>query len=137
MISCRLVLDQDPVEIIDLVSEHLRRHAPRGARVDIPWTLPGAWPARSDSEAPAPTAALTALTQTWGHKARAVVTGGSLPAAAILSRAAGGPFVNVAFSLPTSRAHSPDEHLPRELFERGHEVVCRMLSLLGRETSAE
>ncbi len=136
VISCRLVLDQDPIEIIDLVSAHLRSHAPTGAKVDIPWTLPGAWPARSDSDAPAATAALAALTETWGHQARAVVTGGSLPAAAILSRAAGGPFVNVAFSLPTSRAHSPDEHLPRELFERGHEVVCRMLSSLGRESRA-
>ncbi len=135
VISCRLVLDQDPVEIIDLVSEHLRTHAPKGAKVDIPWTLPGAWPARSDSDAPAPTAALTALTETWGRTARAVVTGGSLPAAAILSRATGAPFVNVAFSLPTSRAHSPNEHLPRELFERGHEVVCRMLSLLARDSS--
>lgn len=136
VISCRLVLDQDPVDIIDLVSEHLQTHAPKGAKVDIPWTLPGAWPARSDPDGPAPTAALTALAETWGRSARATVSGGSLPAAAILSRAAGAPFVNVAFSLPTSRAHSPDERLPRELFERGHEVVCRMLSLLGRETSA-
>jgi acetylornithine deacetylase/succinyl-diaminopimelate desuccinylase-like protein len=136
VISCRLVLDQDPIEIIDRVSTHLRAHAPRGAAVEIPWTLPGAWPARSQSDGPAPSAALAALTETWGRSARAIVTGGSLPAAAILSRAAHAPFVNVAFSLPTSRAHAPDEHLPRELFERGHEVVCRMLSLLGPRTAA-
>jgi acetylornithine deacetylase/succinyl-diaminopimelate desuccinylase-like protein len=133
VISCRLVLDQDPVDIIERVSAHLRAHAPKGATVEIPWTLPGAWPARSQSDYPAPTAALTALTEAWGQDARAVVTGGSLPAAAILSRAAGAPFVNVAFSLPTSRAHSPDEHLPLDLFRRGHEVVCRMLALLGQE----
>jgi acetylornithine deacetylase/succinyl-diaminopimelate desuccinylase-like protein len=136
VISCRLVLDQDPIEIIDRVSAHLRAHAPSGATVGIPWTLPGAWPARSQSDGPAPVAALAALAETWGHSARAVVTGGSLPAAAILSRATGAPFVNVAFSLPTSRAHAPDEHLPRALFERGHEVVCRMLSLLGPRATA-
>jgi acetylornithine deacetylase/succinyl-diaminopimelate desuccinylase-like protein len=136
VISCRLVLDQDPIEIIDRVGAHLRAHAPRGAMVEIPWTLPGAWPARGASDGPAAVAALTALGESWGHSARAVLTGGSLPAAAILSRVTGAPFVNVAFSLPTSRAHAPDEHLPRELFERGHEVVCRMFSLLAPQTTA-
>ncbi len=133
VISCRLVPDQDPDSIIELVSEHLRRHAPKGARVDIPWTLPGARPARSAGDDPAATAALVALSAVWQRSARTVVTGGALPAASILSRTAGAPFVNVAFSLTTSRARSPDEHLPRELFERGHEVVCRMLLQLGRE----
>jgi acetylornithine deacetylase/succinyl-diaminopimelate desuccinylase-like protein len=133
VISCRLILNQDANDVIDLVSAHLKKYAPKGAKVEIPWTLPGAWPALSDADGPAPTAGLAALAETWGRSARPVLTGGSLPAAAILSKAAQAPFVNVAFSLPTSRAHAPDEHLPRELFERGHEVVCRMLSLLGEE----
>jgi acetylornithine deacetylase/succinyl-diaminopimelate desuccinylase-like protein len=135
VISCRLVLDQDPVDIIEKVSAHLRAHAPRGATVDIPWTLPGAWPARSQPDGLAPGAALTALGEVFGRPARPVVTGGSLPAAAILTRAADAPFVNVAFSLPSSRAHAPDEHLPEDLFRRGHEVVCRMLTLIGSTTA--
>jgi acetylornithine deacetylase/succinyl-diaminopimelate desuccinylase-like protein len=136
VLSCRLVPDQDADAVIELLSAHLRSHAPRGATVDIPWTLPGAWPARSDADAPAARAALAALSEVWGQEARPVIAGGSLPAAAILSRTTGAPFVNVAFSLPTSGAHAPDEHLPEELFHRGHDVVCRMLLGLGSEARA-
>ena len=131
VLSCRLVLAQDPRRIIEQVSAHVRAHAPRGATVEVPWSMAGAWPARARPDEPVTVAAIAALGDVWGRPARASLTGGSLPAAAILSRAADAPFVTVAFGLPGSRIHAPDEHLPREQFERGHDVVTRMLTLIG------
>ena len=66
-LTCRLVADQDPQEVIDQVEAHLRAHAPAGAEVEIESTLAGAPPLAMRADSPAVRAAAGALEDVWGR----------------------------------------------------------------------
>lgn len=132
-LSCRLVPDQDPHEVLGLLRAHLERHAPPGTRVMIDHELPGSWPIVTDAEHPAVRAALAALADAFEREPVTVRSGWSVPIVALLERELGLDSVLLGFSLPTDNAHAPNEHMELDTFHRGVRTMAAFWPRLAAE----
>ena len=122
-LTCRLVADQDPQEIIDRIVEHLRTLLPAGAELRIESTLPGAAPLSLSADSPAVRAAVAALESVWQRRAVVGRAGYSVPAAEVLAPHAAGNAFLMGFALSGERAHGSDEHFHLENFRKGMEAT--------------
>ena len=122
-ITCRLVAEQDPQEVIDLIAEHLRLHTPPGAELVIESTLAGCAPLSMPADAPAVRAAAAALEAVWERPAVVGRAGFSVPAAEVMARHAAGNAFLMGFALASERAHGPDEHFHLENLRKGIEAT--------------
>ncbi len=118
-ISCRLVADQDPVTVLDLLERHLRAHTPDGATVRVDWRLPGCWPIVFSADHPAIRAALAAVEEGFGCPATVFRAGYSVPILELLERIVGLDSVLLGFTLPDENMHAPNEFIRLDVFARG------------------
>lgn len=118
-LSCRLVPDQDPEEVLQLLRRHMERNAPRGTSIAIDTELAGAWPMLTPRGHPAIRAATAALAAAYAHEPVIIRSGWSIPVTEILQRHLGLPSVLLGFALPNENAHAPDEHFHLENFDSG------------------
>lgn len=116
--SCRLVPDQTPEEIEDLVEAHLLALAPAGVRVKV-HRLHGGRPVIVDVENPAVQAAREALSMAFGAEAVNIRGGGSIPVVADFHDLLQIPCVLMGFGLNDDRLHSPNEKYNLECFHGG------------------
>lgn len=124
-ITCRLVPDQDPNEIVTLLRRHLETHLPPGGQLEIDFEMAGAFPARIDDQHPAVRAALRALSSAFEHPARAVQSGWSVPVVEIIGRHLLIPSVLMGFGLPDASEHAPNENVRIDVLERGIRAALR------------
>lgn len=124
-LSCRLVADQRPDEIVRLLEAHLAASAPEGCSVEIVGSLAGASPVTTPRDHPAVTAALEALRAAYGREPVLFRAGWSVPVVEIVDRVLGIDTLMLGFSLATDNAHAPDEHIRLEHFDRGLETMAR------------
>jgi acetylornithine deacetylase/succinyl-diaminopimelate desuccinylase-like protein len=129
-ISMRLVPDQDPERIAELVSAQIRDLAPSAVNVRVR-ALHGAKPAIVERESPVMEAASRAYEEAFGQDPLKVRRGGSIPVVATLQSILGIETVLMGFGLPDDRLHSPNEkfHLPN--FYRGIETSVRFMRFLA------
>lgn len=107
-VSSRLVPDQDPDRIGDLVEQHLRRNCPR--TVQLTFTrLAGAKPAMAPLDHPALKAAARALERAFGKQPVYEREGGTIPAVATFADELGIPSVLLGFGLNDDHLHAPNE----------------------------
>src|SRR6202008_4779708 len=78
-ITCRLVPDQDPSEVIRLVTRHLESHLPPGTRLSIQPGDHGSRAASIASDHPALKAASAALEAVYEQRPLLVRMGGTVP----------------------------------------------------------
>src|SRR5205085_3782524 len=78
-ITCRLVADQDPDEILDRIEAHLHRHAPTAARVSVLRYGVKARAYRVPTGHPGVEAVAEVLAEHYGRPPYHVRIGGSLP----------------------------------------------------------
>jgi acetylornithine deacetylase/succinyl-diaminopimelate desuccinylase-like protein len=131
-LTCRLVPDQDPTRILDLIEQHVASHLPAGASATVVRFPGSAWPASIRRDHPALTAAREVLRQEYGGTEPIITrTGGTVPAVALLQRALGAETVTMAFSLAGSGAHAPNEWYRVVDFHRGPRVFVRYLQILA------
>jgi len=131
-ITCRIVPDQDPDEVVTLVARHLERHVPPGARLTI---TPGEDRARSASIArnhPVLKAAAAALQDTYGVAPLIVRMGGTVPVAEIFQRLMGLETVYFSFSTGDEDFHAPNEFFRVHRLHEGLAAWARLLDRLGR-----
>lgn len=128
--SCRLVPDQDPVDIEAKVLAFMRSIAPEGVRVSVEH-LHGGRPAIVDVENPAVQAARSALTAAFGAETVFIRGGGSIPIVADFSGLLGVPSVLMGFGLPDDRLHSPNEKINLSSFYGGIKAATHFLSFYG------
>jgi acetylornithine deacetylase/succinyl-diaminopimelate desuccinylase-like protein len=129
-ISMRLVPDQEPAEIIQLISTHLSAIAPPAVSVEVQILGCGdAAIVRRDS--PAMQAACQAYAQAFGQEPVFTREGGSIPVVATFQEILGIDTILMGFGLADDRLHSPNEkfHLPN--FYKGIETVLRFMDLYG------
>lgn len=108
-ISCRLVPDQRPDEIADLVRRHLLERAPAGVEVRAA-VLPGGAPAyRLAADHPGLQVARQVLQGLYGREPVPVLIGGTLPVSEIFSRVLGIDTVYFSFSTADEDFHAPNE----------------------------
>lgn len=109
-LSCRLVPDQDPDTVVDLVAAHLLRLAPLEVEVEVEG-LRGGPPVLTPTDSPAVRAALAAYEAGYGIESALTREGGSVPVVADLAQSLGVPVLLLGFGLPDQREHAPDERL--------------------------
>lgn len=131
-ITCRLVPDQEPDDIIRLVVRHLEEHAPPGARLTIEPGTQGARPARTSRDNPAFKAAESALEETYGVRPIIVRMGGTLPVAELFQRILGLETVYFSFSTGDEDFHAPNEFFRVERLHQGLAAWARLWERLGR-----
>jgi len=130
-ISMRLVPNQDPVEITQLVQDYLVEIAPPAVTVKVRDLHDGECAiVRRDS--PAMQAAFRAYTEVFGKQPIFVREGGSIPVVATFQRVLGIETVLMGFGLPDDRLHSPNEkfHLPN--FYKGIETAIHFMRFLAK-----
>lgn len=122
-LGVRIVADMDPDETLELLSAHLRKHAPWGVEVVIEPEPSATW-WRTDENTPAFRSAMRALEKGYGRKAVKVGSGGSIPLVALLTEALGGiPALLIGVEDPSSNPHSENESLHVGDWKK----VCRSL----------
>ena len=110
-VSVRLAPGQDPAAAAKALEEHLRSHAPWGARVEIDSEQTGA-PSRITLDGPRAEAAQAAFREAFGVEAVEIGCGGSIPIVAEFADRNPGSLVLVtAVTDPNSRMHGIDESL--------------------------
>ncbi len=128
-ISFRLVADQDPNEVLQLLRAHLDQVAPPTVRVTVT-AHAGAPAAVTAYDSPALQRAADALEAVWGRRPVVSRAGGSLPIVAAFQQQLGLDYILMPLGLDDNR-HGPDEHYNLPYFRRGIEAVVRLYALLG------
>ncbi|QIA27623.1 dipeptidase [Thermaerobacter sp. PB12/4term] len=132
-ISCRLVPEQDPEEIIACIKAHVERHVPPGVRVTVR-PFPGSARAYvAPPDLPALRAARQVLAEVYGKEPYLIRTGGTVPVLALFLTHLGAHTITVAFGVEDERFHAPDEFFRLENFDRGQRGYVRLLQRLGEE----
>jgi Acetylornithine deacetylase/Succinyl-diaminopimelate desuccinylase and related deacylases len=129
-ISCRLVPDQDPEEILAVVKEHIRRHTPKGVTITIQ-PAHGAHPYSTSIDHPAITLAKQAYEEAYGVPTLFSRMGGSIPIVEVFSRTLHKPIAMLGFALPTCNAHAPNEHFSLDNFDKGLRTLSNYWLLLS------
>jgi acetylornithine deacetylase/succinyl-diaminopimelate desuccinylase-like protein len=130
-ITSRLVPDQDPDEIIALVSRHLESHVPRGTRLSIAPGEHGARPAEIRSDHFALQAADRALYEVYGVRPLFVRSGGTVPISELFQRHMNLDTVFFSFSTADEDYHAPNEFFRLHRLHEGLEAWARYWTILG------
>ncbi|GAC1653355.1 MAG: dipeptidase [Gemmatimonadaceae bacterium] len=129
-ISCRLVPDQLPDDIEQLVRAHVESVSPSGVRVTVT-ALHGGRPWKAELTGPLYDAARRALEAAFGRAPVVVGEGGSIPVVGEFERTLGAPVLLMGFGLPGENAHAPNEWLSEENFTKGMRAAATLLDELG------
>jgi acetylornithine deacetylase/succinyl-diaminopimelate desuccinylase-like protein len=122
-ISCRLVPDQRPERIAELVEKHLRQALPKGVRMKFT-VHSGGRPSITPLDHWAARAAGRALERAFGKKPVFIRAGGTIPVVASFDSILGVPTVLVGFGVPDERAHAPNEFFLLSNFYRGIAAIA-------------
>jgi len=122
-ITCRLVPNQDPDEIIELLQKHLTKHKPEGIDISIELFDKGK-PFITPFDHKAIQAASTAYETVYKVPTSFTRGGGSVPIVAIFNELLNLPVVLMGFGLPDENFHAPNEHFHLENYDKGLETIC-------------
>ena len=117
-ITCRLVANQDPTRIFELLRDYVMEIAPPGVRVEVVATG-GGRPTLTPQDHPATRAFARALEATFGQAPVFVREGGSIPVTASFESILGLPVTVMGFMPPNGNFHAPNEWMDLGNFETG------------------
>jgi len=117
-ISMRLVPNQDPDIIEKLFIDYINKIAPASVKVKCRGLHHGK-PAITPINSKWINAAFEAFKQGFGKEPVFIREGGSIPIVVTFKEILGADTVLLGFGLPDENAHSPDEHLNLENFQKG------------------
>lgn len=129
-LSCRLVPNQDPARVFELVRDHIRAVTPPGVTVDVKLVNVG-HPARTPIEHPGAQEAYAALKEVFARDPVFIREGGTVPVAASFQTILGQPIVLLGFAPPDGQAHAPNEWMDMHNFEDGIRAIVRYWERLG------
>lgn len=130
-VSFRLVPDQNPERIKDLLEAHVASLGLRGVSVEVR-ELHGGRPWRASVEGPAFEAASEALEEAFGARPVPMGGGGSIPIVVDFEEKLDATALLVGFSLPGCNLHAPNEWLPVENYEKGIGALALLYEKLAR-----
>ncbi len=129
-ITCRLVPDQEPEEILALIERHVEAHCPAWAKVRVT-RLPGsARPFAIRRDHPALAAAREVLRELYGKEPLMIRLGGTIPVAELFQRELGADMLFFAWGMPDNRVHAPNESYRLEDFRTMARAYVRLLPRL-------
>lgn len=135
-LSSRLVANQDPHKIFELVKSYIESIAPPTVTVSVSLLTTGE-PALIPFDLPEMQAAARAYEKGWGHPAIFTRGGGSIPVVAEFVSLMQIPVVMMGYGLDSDGLHAPNEHFSIEMFERGIETAIVYLDELANLPAKE
>jgi len=130
-LSCRLVPDQTPADIQDLVAAHFEKNCPPGVRLEIKRGHTGNAYVM-DPHSDLGKAAQNALTRTFGGKIALIREGGSIPIVHAFKTVLGVDTLLLGLALGDCQAHAPNENFPIDNFIAGVQLNQHLLEELAR-----
>ncbi|MEK3935892.1 dipeptidase [Sporosarcina sp. FSL W7-1349] len=121
-ITCRLVPDQDPEEIVEKLKAHIEKHKPAGVTVTVSEFDKGK-PFITPFDHPAIQAAGRSYEKVYRVPTAYTRGGGSIPIVAAFDELLQVPVVLMGFGLDTENFHAPNEHFHLENFDKGLRVI--------------
>ena len=121
-ITCRLVPDQDPEEIVEKLKAHIDKHKPTGVTVTVTEFDKGK-PFITPFEHPAIQAAGRSYEKIYNVPTAYTRGGGSIPIVAAFDEILELPVVLMGFGLSSENFHAPNEHFHLENFDHGLRVI--------------
>ncbi len=117
-LSFRLVPHQDPIDIMEKVEAHLKKHCPEGVTVEVERGHHGQ-AYHTDPHSSHGKAAQEALRKTFGVDPVLIREGGSIPIIQDFKEVLGVDTLLLGLALPDCQIHSPNENFTVENFEGG------------------
>ena len=130
-ISSRLVGNQDPHKIFDLLKGYIESITPETVRVEVRLLTTGR-AALFPFDSPAMKAAARAYENGWGASPVFTRGGGSIPIVAEIAALMHIPVVLMGFGLDDDGLHSPNERFSIEMFNRGIQTAIVYLEELAQ-----
>jgi acetylornithine deacetylase/succinyl-diaminopimelate desuccinylase-like protein len=131
-ISCRLVPDQDPVQILKLLTTHIEKHTPPGVKVALDLNSSTADPYLIPFDHPGNQAAANVHKELFSKEPYYARMGGSIPVCGIFLKELGAYTVNFAFGLKDENVHGPDEFFRLKSFSRAQLAYGMLLEQLSK-----
>jgi acetylornithine deacetylase/succinyl-diaminopimelate desuccinylase-like protein len=131
-ISCRLVPDQDPAQILKLLTTHIEKHTPPGVKVALDLNPSTADPYLIPFDHPGNQAAAHVHKDLFGKEPYYARMGGSIPVCGIFLKELGAYTVNFAFGLKDENVHGPDEFFRLKSFSRAQLAYGMLLEQLSK-----
>lgn len=129
-VSCRLVPDQDPSEISQLLEDHIQSLCSAGMKCKV-HQMHGGHPWLTPPDHPALEAAAHAVRAVYGKEPVRIREGGSIPIVIEFQEILGLPGILLGFGLNDENLHAPNEHFRIENFYAGIELSKALLRSLS------
>jgi acetylornithine deacetylase/succinyl-diaminopimelate desuccinylase-like protein len=123
-ISCRLVGNQDPDRVFELVAAYIAQIAPKTVRYSIQ-RLGDGKPSVTPIDHPATQAAARAIAASFGAAPLYIREGGSVPVCASFESILGLRTVLLGFAPPDGQFHAPNEWMSMANYETGIRTIAR------------
>jgi acetylornithine deacetylase/succinyl-diaminopimelate desuccinylase-like protein len=122
----RLVPDQNPEEIVDLLRRHLDAEGFEDVQIKTHGMM---WPFKASADDPLVRLTHTTAAEVYGVEPRPLVPigGGSSPAYAFSGPLGGIPVVHAGIGYPNANGHAPDENMRIKDFLNGARHIARLL----------
>ncbi|MEZ4518164.1 MAG: dipeptidase [Chloroflexota bacterium] len=130
-LSSRLVGNQDPHKVFELIKSYIESVTPPTVEVDVRLLTTG-MPALFSHEIPEMQAAASAYEKGWGYTPLFIRGGGSIPVVADIADLMEIPVVMMGYGLDSDGLHSPNEHYSLEMFQRGIQTAIVYLEELAQ-----
>jgi acetylornithine deacetylase/succinyl-diaminopimelate desuccinylase-like protein len=128
-VSFRLVPDQDPLRVGELLRAHVAKLAPSEVEVTVE-ELHGGRPWKAELEGRFFEAAQRALEVAFGRPPVLTGEGGSIPIVVDFQEILEAPVLLMGFAPPGANMHAPNEWITLENFEKGIKAVAEFYGQL-------
>jgi acetylornithine deacetylase/succinyl-diaminopimelate desuccinylase-like protein len=134
-ITCRLVPNQVPDRIMELIRRHVAAHTPSTVRSEVHYRrgMPAVIVPR---DTPVMRVALEAYRQVFGVEPVFSLEGGSIPAVMMLKETLGLPAILMGFGLPDDNLHAPNEKFSLDQFRLGLQTAILFYQSLPQYLSS-
>ena len=130
-ITCRLVANQNPEKIFELIKAHVENHMPPGVTAEVTQNPGRADPFLVPAGHNATGIAASVLEEVYGKAPYYTRVGGSIPVMTTLLDTLGIHAVMFAFGHADENQHAPDEFFRLPTFRRGQTAYAKLLERLG------
>jgi acetylornithine deacetylase/succinyl-diaminopimelate desuccinylase-like protein len=131
-ITCRLVADQDPEDVVAKLERHLRAHVPPGVTLEVEGLKAGAFAYRLPDDHPGFRAVVGSLAAVYGVDPWVIGMGGSVPICGTFQRDLGMDTVFFSFAVGDEDIHAPNEFFRRRRFAEGRTAWADLFARLPR-----
>lgn len=132
-ISCRLVPNQDPNKIGELVAKYLKSLAPEGVSVEVHVHPGKGYALRANPSSKIVQAFAQAYGDVFNAPCEHIFEGASIPIVTELAAATTQNVVLVGLGLGDDQIHAPNEHFGLDRFEKGFIIIARTIEILGNQ----